>query len=120
MIGTSLSRRRWLTAAAGLGGAAAACNPTGPAAPAGQTGKAHAPVTLTVWQHPLFAWRDDVGKEITDPLLAANPWLTIDAVELVGGGGGAGREKVLAAAAGGTPPDTYTSGSYWDQQDFVD
>jgi ABC-type glycerol-3-phosphate transport system substrate-binding protein len=117
---STLTRRRWLGGAAALAGPAlAACETGGPGAGTGPAGKTHAPVTVTIWHHPLFPWRADVGKEITDPLLAENPWLTLDSTELIGGGGNAGREKVLAASAAGAPPDSFTSG-YTDTQDFMD
>ena len=115
---STLSRRRWLGGAAALAGAAlAGCD--GAAGGTGPAGRSHQPVTVTIWHHPLFPWRADVGQEITDPLLAANPWLTLESTELIGGGGNAGREKVLAAAAAGAPPDSFTSG-YTDTQDFMD
>jgi multiple sugar transport system substrate-binding protein len=81
-----------------------------------QVGKNHAPVKLTIWEHALFPWRKDVGKEITDPLLAENPWLTIDSSTPAGNI----QEKFMTAAAAGTPPDAYTNGDYQVQQDFVD
>ena len=115
-----LSRRRLLRgsgagALLGAGALAAACG--GSAAPSGPAAvKNHAPVTITLWQNSLFPWRDDVGKEITDPLLAANPWLTIDASTPAGNI----QEKFMTAAAAGTPPDAYTNGDYQVQQDFVD
>ena len=116
-MSSTLSRRQLAGGAAALVGTAlAACMPgesgTGP------VGKAHAPVTITIWHHPLFPWRADVGKEITDPLLEANPWLTLESTELIGGGGNAGREKVLAATAAGSPPDSFTSG-FTDTEDFM-
>ena len=117
-MSSTVSRRRWLMGAAAMAGTTlGACNAgeTG----GGPVGKSHAPVTITIWHHPLFPWRADVGKEITDPLLAANPWLTLESTELIGGGGNAGREKVLAAPAAGAPPDSFTSG-YTDTQDFMD
>jgi multiple sugar transport system substrate-binding protein len=115
---STVSRRRWLGGAAALAGPALAACSSGATGP-GPAGGAHAPVTITIWHHPLFPWRADVGKEITDPLLAANPWLTLESTELIGGGGNAGREKVLAATAAGSPPDSFTSG-YTDTQDFMD
>jgi len=78
--------------------------------------KARTPVTLQIWENARHKWREGVGKELTDPLLAANPWLTLETSIPAGNA----REKVLAAAAGGTPPDSYTTGSYITQQDFVD
>jgi multiple sugar transport system substrate-binding protein len=69
-----------------------------------------------VWENSRFKWREDVGKAITDPLLAEHPWLTLDSSLPAGNA----HEKFLAASAGGTPPDTYSSGSYWAQQDLVD
>lgn len=74
------------------------------------------PVTLMVWENARFRWREGASKEITDTLLAANPWLTLDASVPAGNA----QEKFLAASAGGAPPDTYNGGSYWAQQDFVD
>ncbi len=35
-------------------------------------------MTLQLWESPRFKWREGVGKEITDPLLAQNPWLTLE------------------------------------------
>jgi multiple sugar transport system substrate-binding protein len=57
-----------------------------------------------------------VGKEITDPLLAANPWLTLDPSVPAGNV----REKYIAASAAGSPPDTYSANSTDVQTDFVD
>jgi multiple sugar transport system substrate-binding protein len=115
----TLSRRRLIgaTSAFAAGGLAAAACGIGPqgSGEAVQT-KSHAPVTITIWQNTLFPWRSDVGKEITDPLLAENPWLTIDASTPAGNI----QEKFMTAAAGGTPPDSYTNGDYQVQQDFVD
>jgi multiple sugar transport system substrate-binding protein len=73
-----------------------------------------------VWSNRVFPWREDVGKEITDPLLAANPWLTLEDVPA----GGAqslspDRTKFLAAAAGGTAPDIYSGGTRLAQDDFL-
>jgi ABC-type glycerol-3-phosphate transport system substrate-binding protein len=98
---------------------AAACGVTGPSGatdrqPAAAGNKA--PVTLQVWENPRFRWREGIGKQITDTLLSANPWLTLDANAPPGNL----QEKFLAASAAGSPPDTYNSGSYWAQQDFVD
>jgi len=74
--GRILSRRRLVRTTAALaatGVAAAACG-IGPQSTGGSVAtKKHAPVTLTIWEHALFPWRKDVGKEITDPLLAFNP-----------------------------------------------
>jgi multiple sugar transport system substrate-binding protein len=78
--------------------------------------QAHPPVTLTIWENPLFKWREDVGKEITDQLLAANPWLALDSSVPAGDA----REKFLAASSAGTPPDTYSGASRYGQQDLVD
>ncbi|HEX2185009.1 MAG TPA: extracellular solute-binding protein, partial [Chloroflexota bacterium] len=75
-----------------------------------------APVTLQIWENPRFRWREGVGKAITDPLLEANPWLTLDAQVPAG----VAQEKFLAASAAGTAPDTYSQGSLGAQQDFVD
>jgi multiple sugar transport system substrate-binding protein len=69
-----------------------------------------------VWENPRFKWREDVGKEITDPLLAQHAWLTLETSTPPG----ALQEKFLTAAAAGTPPDTYSGGSLGAQQDFVD
>jgi multiple sugar transport system substrate-binding protein len=113
--------RRWLLgragAWAGLAGAATACGSSGGGpAPGGTPAAAHPPVTLTIWENPRFRWKEDVGKEITDPLLAASPWLRLETSVPTGDA----REKFLAAASAGTPPDSYSNGSYWAQQDLVD
>ena len=71
---------------------------------------------MQFWALPTWQWREDVGKEITDPLLATNPWLTLDIQYPAGNL----MEKFLTASAGGSPPDIYSGGSYWDQQVFVD
>src|SRR6266542_2712614 len=117
--GRILSRRRLArntAALAATGVAAAACG-IGPQSTGGSMAtKNHAPVTLTIWEHALFPWRNDVGKDITDPLLAENPWLTIDSSTPAGNI----QEKFMTAAAAGTPPDAYTNGDYQVQQDFVD
>jgi multiple sugar transport system substrate-binding protein len=116
------SRRQVLFSGGALAatGFAAACG-AGQSAPSGSanttSAKAHAPVTLQVWENVTFKWRESVGKEITDPLLAANPWLTLETTPLPQGNP---QEKFMAAAAAGTPPDTYSTGSYQVQQDFVD
>ncbi|HEX2184240.1 MAG TPA: extracellular solute-binding protein, partial [Chloroflexota bacterium] len=105
--------------AAGVG-AAAACTAGQPAGSSQDTSgaqrPAQRPVTLQVWEHSLFKWREDVGQQITDPLLAANPWLTLD----VSVPAGNAWEKFQASSAAGTPPDTYTQAGYWAQQDLVD
>src|SRR5262245_11695631 len=111
-----VTRRTVLRTGGALALGAAAC--AGPPAQRGEPGdraepaKARAPVTLVVWENSRFKWRDDVGKAITDPLLAEHPWLTLDSSLPAGNA----HEKFLAASAGGTPPDTYSSGSYWAQQ----
>lgn len=113
------SRRHFVIGAAGAaaGIVAAACGPLqptrGPAAsPAAQQAKA--PYTLQVWEHAFFKWREDVGKEITDPLLAANPWLTLEIAPAAND-----RTKFLAAAAAGTPPDTYSGGTLQATEDLL-
>ena len=101
-------RRKYLGgAAATLGGLlAAACGeptvryvgqpqagpagPAGPQGPKGATGAqgaqgaagvtGMAPVQLRIGMGSRFHWGEDVGKEITDPLLAANPWLSFDLI----------------------------------------
>src|SRR5262245_47830755 len=113
--------RRWLFGQAGvwagLAGAATACGSSGGGpAPGGSPAAAHPPVTLTIWENARFKWKEDVGKEITDPLLAANPWLSLETSVPTGDA----REKFLAASSAGTPPDSYSNGSYWAQQDLVD
>lgn len=117
------SRRRLLMGAAtgGLALTAAACgaaqsSPGGAGDAATQAGKTRPPVTLQIWENPRFKWRDGVGKEITDPLLAQSPWLTLESSTPTG----AFQEKVVAAAAAGTPPDTYNGASYSGQQDLID
>jgi ABC-type glycerol-3-phosphate transport system substrate-binding protein len=103
-------------AAAGTATVLGACAGLSGQTPAGGGREAQKPATIQVWAEPHYPWREGVGKEITDPLLAANPWLTLDASVPTGNP----HEKFLAAAAGGTPPDVYSPGSYWTQQDFVD
>ncbi|MGH2353684.1 MAG: ABC transporter substrate-binding protein, partial [Chloroflexota bacterium] len=119
-----LSRRR-LVLGAGAGAlsvAGAACGATkepagGSAAPTTVTAaRARTPVTIQVWESSRFKWREGIGKEITDPLLAQNAWLTLETSTPPGNL----QQKFLAAAAGGSPPDVYSGGSYWAQQDFVD
>ena len=117
--GRRVTRRQWAqwvggAAVMGGGAAAAACTP----APSGssQAAKNHAPVTLQIYENPLFRWREDVGKEITDPFLAANPWLTLDGSVPAGDV----REKFVATSAAGSPPDTYSANSSYVQTDFVD
>src|SRR5438093_587720 len=79
MSGQRVTRRQWVGGTAALFGGTmvAGCGPlqAGGGQPAN---KAHAPVTIQVYENPTFPWRQDVGKAITDPLLAANPWLTLD------------------------------------------
>src|SRR6516225_7876762 len=97
-MGRTVTRRRWLSEAAALagGGAAVACSPRRPGDGAGQaSGKAPAPVTIQIYENPLFPWKDDVGKTIVAPLLAANPWLTLDTSVPAGDV----REKFVAATA---------------------
>ena len=116
-----LSRRSLATRVAGpaaagaLTAVAAACaSPSGPGASATQPAAAKAPYTVTVWEHALFKWREDVGKEITDPLLAANPWLKIETTPAAND-----RTKYLASAAAGTAPDTYSGGTLQATEDFL-
>ena len=111
-----MTRRGWLLggAAALAGGAAVACSP-GFSAGSSST-KSHAPVTIQIYENATFPWRQDVGKEITDTLLAANPWLTLDTSVPAG----AVREKFIATSAAGSPPDTYSANCTDVQTDFVD
>src|SRR5919201_150654 len=111
IAGQKVTRRQWIggiTRAIGtaalLGSAiTGACSSPQPgSAPATKT---HAPVTLQIYENALFPWRQDVGKAITDPLLAANPWLTLDTSVPAGDI----REKFVAASAAGSPPDTYNA-----------
>ena len=134
-------RRKYLGgAAATLGGLlAAACGeptvryvgqpqagpagPAGPQGPKGATGAqgaqgaagvtGMAPVQLRIGMGSRFHWGEDVGKEITDPLLEANPWLSFDLIPSYN------LNKFRTEAAGGAPPDVYSSGSYWAQEDYV-
>jgi multiple sugar transport system substrate-binding protein len=71
---------------------------------------------LQIWENFRFRFREDVGKEITDPLLAANPWLTLQTDAPPGNL----REKFVAASAAGSPPDTYNANSAEAQTDFVE
>jgi ABC-type glycerol-3-phosphate transport system substrate-binding protein len=73
-------------------------------------------VVLQIWENVRFRFREDVGKEITDPLLAANPWLTLQTDAPPGNL----REKFVAASAAGSPPDTYNANSAESQTDFVE
>jgi ABC-type glycerol-3-phosphate transport system substrate-binding protein len=116
-MGSSFTRRRWLRAAAALvgGAAAVACAPGRPG-DAQTAGKAHAPVTIQIYENPIFPWKDDVGKTIVAPLLAANPWLTVDTSVPAGDV----REKFVAATAADAAPDTYSANSSFTQTDFVD
>jgi multiple sugar transport system substrate-binding protein len=106
------------TLAGGAAVAGAACG----AAPGGTAGQqagaapspARGPYTLQIWEHALFKWREDVGKEITDPLLAANPWLTLEVVPAAND-----RTKYLAAAAAGSAPDIYSGGTLQSTEDFL-
>jgi multiple sugar transport system substrate-binding protein len=107
------------TGAAAATLALAACGQAGGSGGAsGQAPPAAAsrPVTLQVWENPRFRWREGIGKEITDPLLAQNPGLTLETSTPPGNV----QEKFLAASAAGTAPDTYSGGSLQAQQDFVD
>jgi multiple sugar transport system substrate-binding protein len=115
-----VTRRRWLGGAAALAGGAAAmatgaCTP-GPGTGGQTAARDHAPVTLQIYENPLFPWRDDVGKAITDPLLAANPWLALETSVPAGDV----REKFVAASAADAAPDTYSANSSHTQTDFVD
>ena len=113
------SRRMMLGAGTGAAALLAAACGAGPTTSSGTTQQgntARTPVTLTVWENARFRWSEGAGKEITDALKVAHPWLTIDGSVPAGNA----QEKFLAAAAAGTPPDTYNQGSYWAQQDFVD
>jgi multiple sugar transport system substrate-binding protein len=115
--GRRCTRRRCIYGGTALAAAAAACGQPGPAAQTGgEAGRSRAPATLAVWEDARFKWREDVGKEITDPFLAVNPWLTLETSVPAGDA----REKFAAAAAAGSPPDIYSSGSHWTQQDLVD
>jgi multiple sugar transport system substrate-binding protein len=69
---------------------------------------------VQVWEHALFKWREDVGKQLTDPLLAANPWLTLETVPAAND-----RTKYLAAVAAGSAPDTYSGGTLQATEDFL-
>ena len=69
-----------------------------------------------IWENALFKWREDIGKQFTDALLAANPWLTLETSVPAGDA----HDKFLTASAAGAAPDIYPSGSYWAQQDLVD
>lgn len=113
-----ISRGRLLrtSAAVAAGGVLAACGPIRPAAPGGQAARSRAPAAVQIWENARFRWREDVGKEITDPLLAANPWLTLDTTVPAGDA----REKFVAASAAGAPPDAYSANSTHVQTDFVD
>ena len=134
-------RRKYLGgAAATLGGLlAAACGeptvryvgqpqagpagPAGPQGPKGATGAqgaqgaagaaGMAPVQLRIGMNARFHWGEDVGNEITTPLLEANPWLSFDLIPSYN------LNKFRTEAAGGAPPDVYSSGSYWAQEDYV-
>jgi multiple sugar transport system substrate-binding protein len=116
----TLSRRHVLagTGVSALTLCAVACEtqwPAGSAAPpAAAPAKARAPYTLEVWEDRRFKWREDVGKEITDPLLAANPWLTLDSLPATND-----RTKFLAAAAAGTAPDIYSGGTLQATEDLL-
>src|SRR5690349_4821796 len=117
--GRRVTRRQWAQwvggAAVVAGGAAAAACTSAPSG-SSQATKNHAPVTLQIYENPLFLWREDVGKEITDPFLAANPWLTLDGSVPAGDV----REKFVATSAAGSPPDTYSANSSYVQTDVVD
>jgi ABC-type glycerol-3-phosphate transport system substrate-binding protein len=102
-------------AAAVMGTAAAACS-AGQSGANQAAGKSHAPVTIQIYENATFPWRQDVGKEITDPLLAANPWLTLDTSVPAG----AVREKFIATSAAGSPPDSYSANCTDVQTDYVD
>lgn len=113
---TTASRRRVLGGAlGGVGVLAAACGPFR-ASETADGSKGHPPVTLQIWENTLFKWREDIGKEITDQLLAANPWLTLENSLPAGDQ----REKFLAASSAGTPPDTYSGATRNGQQDLID
>jgi hypothetical protein len=116
MAPTRVSRKQFLRAAGGLASAfLAGCGlleRCGRSAVRNQA--ARSPVTLVIWENSLFKWREDIGKQITDPLLAANPWLTLDSAVPTRDG----REKLLAVSASGSAPDIYPSGSHWVQQDL--
>jgi multiple sugar transport system substrate-binding protein len=120
MAARRVTRRKLLGGAAVLAGGAAA-TATGACAPGPGTGgqtaaRDHPPVTLQMYENPLFPWRQDVGKAITDPLLAANPWLTLETSVPAGDV----REKFVAASAADAAPDTYSANSSHTQTDFVD
>jgi multiple sugar transport system substrate-binding protein len=112
-----LSRRRVLggTGATAVALLAAACDTTRPGGGPAPAAQNKAPYTLQVWENARFKWREDIGKEITDPFLAANPWLTLDSTLPAG----VIRDKFLAAAAAGTPPDIYSGGSLQATEDFL-
>ena len=97
--------------------------PAGPQGPKGATGAqgaqgaagatGMAPVQLRIGMNARFHWGEDVGQEITAPLLEANPWLSFDLIPSYN------LNKFRTEAAGGAPPDVYSSGSYWAQEDYV-
>src|SRR5688500_18404470 len=118
MARVALSRKQLLQAAGVLTGALlAGCGPLGESGGAATGSKlGGAPVTLVIWENALFKWREDIGKQFTDALMAANPWLTLETSVPAGDA----HDKFLAASAAGTAPDIYSSGSYWAQQDLVD
>src|SRR5688500_4984087 len=116
MRGQKVTRRRWMGGTTALlGSVVMACAPGEPGG-GPTTSKNHPPVTLQIYENSLFRWREDVGKAITDPLLAANPWLTLDTSVPAGDI----REKFVATSAAGAPPDTYNANSSHTQTDFVD
>ena len=117
-IGPQKQSRRSVLMGAGAAGAgmlAAACG-SGQSAGTDSANKSHAPVTLQVWENPRFLWRESVGKVITDPFLAANPWLTLESSVPAG----AVPEKIRVVAAGGTPPHIFSGSPYTAQQDLLD
>lgn len=116
MRGQKVTRRRWMGGTTALlGSVGMACAPGEPGG-GPTTAQNHPPVTLTIYENALFRWREDVGKAITDPLLAANPWLTLDTSVPAGDI----REKFVATSAAGAPPDSYNANSSFVQTDFVD
>src|SRR4029079_9061219 len=117
MSGHSITRRRWIGGTTAFLGSTIVAACSSPQPGGGQpANKAHAPVTIQIYENPTFPWRQDVGKTITDPLLASNPWLTLDTSVPAG----AVREKFIATSAAGSPPDTYSANCTDVQTDYVD